>query len=47
MPLDGSVGASCADVSESSIRWRINEGCVFFKLVEEEEAGGGGGGAER
>lgn len=26
MPLDGSVGASCADVSASSIRWRIDEG---------------------
>lgn len=34
MPLDGSVVASCAGVSESSIRWGINQGCVFFKLVK-------------
>lgn len=26
IPLDGSVGASCTDVAESIISWRINEG---------------------
>jgi len=26
VPLGGSVGAACADVSDNGVRWRINEG---------------------